>query len=170
MLRTAEPLDSPFYHYAHGWSDKETEQIRLFLTDQPSIFSLPLTAENDEIAQWQNPVEINKKTDNLPPKCLILTHFGPFGNDSAMNQLLADERKRLGYEPVFSGKTLPDSFSGTILADADDSPPEKILETIQRLRRQFADNDFTVYVDSPRIDEKNGYSQAGVTRILPKIR
>ena len=87
-----------------------------------------------------------------------------------MNRLLFDEYKRLGYEPIFSGKTLPDAFTGKILADADDSPPEKILETIQRLRRQFADNDFTVYIDSPRIDEKNGYIQAGVTRVLPKIR
>jgi len=170
MLRTAGPLDSPFYRYAHEWSGKDTEQIRLFLTDQPSVFSLPLTAENDEIALWQNPVEINKKNTNLPQKCLILTHFGPFGNDSAMNQLLADEQERFGYEPVFSGKTLPDSFSGIILADADDSPPEKILETIQRLRHRFADNDCTVYVDSPRIDEKNDYIRAGATQILPKIR
>ncbi|MCL2120542.1 MAG: hypothetical protein FWH27_19180, partial [Planctomycetaceae bacterium] len=63
-----------------------------------------------------------------------------------------------------------DSFSGTIFADADDSRAEKILESIQRLRHQFADNDFTVYVDSPRIDEKNAYLQAGVSRVLPKIR
>jgi hypothetical protein len=88
-----------------------------------------------------------------------------------MNQLIADEQKRLGYEPVFSGKTLPDTFEGKILADADDSPPGLyILETIQRLCCQFADNDFTVYVDSPRIDEKNGYIRAGATQILPKMR
>ena len=58
MLRTAGPLDSPFYCYAHGWSNKEIEQIRLFLTDQPSVFSLPLTAESDEIALWQNPLKV----------------------------------------------------------------------------------------------------------------
>jgi len=173
MLRTAGPLDSPFYRYVHGWNGKETEQIRLFLTDQPSLFSLPMTAENDEIAQWENPVELTfplPKEEGTVKKCLILTHFGPFGNDFAMNRLLADEYEQLGYEPVFSGKTLPDAFTGTILADADDSPPEKILKTIQRLRRQFADNDFAVYVDSPRFDEKSSYIQAGVTRILPKIR
>jgi len=206
MLRTAGPLDSPFYRYVHGWSGQESEQIRLFLADQPSLFSLPLTAENDEIAQWENPTmkagSATTWSDRIDPprnpvapaiayapgfhgqpaglrppllrespkKCLILTHFGPFGNDSAMNRLLADEQERLGYTPVFSGKTLPRSFPGNIIADADDSPPEKILESIQRLRRQFADNDFTVYVDSPRFDEKNGYVQAGVTRVLPKIR
>jgi len=187
MLRTAGPLDSPFYRYVHGWGDKDTEQIRLFLTDQPSLFSLPLTAENDEIAQW----ETKKRAGGISPpvapprdspvvdrganatplfRVLILTHFGPFGNDSAMNRLLADEQERLGYTPIFSGKALPETFEGKIVADVDDSPREKILESIQRLRRQFADNDFTVYVDSPRFDEKNDYIKAGVTRILPKIR
>ena len=152
MLRTAGPLDSPFYRYAHGWSGKEIEQIRLFLTDQPSLFALPLTVENDEIAQWET---TSTRAGGLcpltaQPLVLILTHFGPFGNDSAMNRLIFDENERLGCAPIFSGKTLPKTFKGKIVADADDSPPEKILETIQRLRRQFADNDFTVYVDSPR--------------------
>jgi hypothetical protein len=87
-----------------------------------------------------------------------------------MNRLIADEQERLGYEPVFSGTMLPMPFSGKIIADADGSPMKKILETIQRLREQFADNDFTVYVDSPRIDEKRDYAQWGVTRILPKMR
>ena len=201
MLRTAGPLDSPFYCYVHRWSGRETEQICQFLTDQPSMFSLPLTAEQDEIVQWQNPVELTsplpfgervrvrgepvEKHTVLTParvckdliegegttqKCLILTHFGPFGNDSAMNQLIADEQKRLGYAPVFSGKTLPEAFEGKILADADDSPPEKILESLQRFRHRFADNDFTVYIDSPRINEENDYIRAGATRILPKMR
>ena len=175
MLRTAGQLDSPFYRYLHAWSDRDIEQIRLFLTEQPSLFSLPLTAEQDEVAQWENSVEFTPPNplpegERAVKKCLILTHFGPFGNDSAMNRLLADEYERLGYELVFSGKTLPNDFTGKIVADADDSLPEKILETIQSLRRRFADNDFTVYVDSPRIDEKNGYIQAGVTRVLPKIR
>ena len=177
MLRTAGPLDSPFYCYAHAWSDKETEQIRLFLTDQPSVFSLPPTTDQDEIAQWENPAVATPPPPNPPPKgkesiknCLILTHFGPFGNDPEMNRLLADEQKRIGCVPVFSGNTLPDALSGNIIADVDNSPHEKILESIQRLRRQFADNDFTVYVDSPRIDEKNDYLRVGVTRILPKIR
>ena len=167
MLRTAGPLESPFYRYVHGWDGNETEQIRLFLMDQPSLFALPLTTENDEIAQILP--SVGSRQPSLQPS-LIVIHFGPLGNDFAMNQLIADEQKRLGYEPVFSGKRLPDSFAGRILADADDSPPKKILETIQRLRRQFADNDFTVYINSPRFDEKNSYIQAGVTRILPKIR
>jgi len=181
MLRTTGPLDSPFYRYAHGWTGQEPEQIRRFLTDQPSLFSLPLTAENDEIAQWMDrsaivrlPGERFVHSGNLtitaPLECLILTHFGPFGNDSAMNRFLFDEYERLGYAPIFSGKALPEAFEGKILADTDDSPPEKILESIQRLCRRFADNDFTVYVDSPRFDEKNGYIQAGVTQVLPKIR
>ena len=171
MLRTAGPLDSPFYRYVHSWDGTEPEQIRLFLMDQPSLFSLPLTAEQDEIAQLSR-YSGASTGGSRPPllRVLILTHFGPFGNDSAMNRLLADEHERLGNVPVFSGKTLPATFSGKIVADADDSPPEKILETIQRLRHRFADNDFTVYVDSPRFDEKSGYIQAGVTRVLPKIR
>ena len=53
MLRTAGRLDTPFYQYVHGWTGREPEQIRLFLTDLPSLFSLPLTAENDEIALWE---------------------------------------------------------------------------------------------------------------------
>jgi hypothetical protein len=172
MLRTAGPLEFPFYCYAHGWSDKEIEQIRLFLTDQYSLFSLPPTAEGDEIAQWLNPVSpspLPAEVGTTEKKCLILTHFGPFGNDSAMNQLIADKQRRLGFEPQFllppaACRLLP------ILADADNSPREKILETIQRIRQQFADNEFTVYVDSPRIDEKSDYIKAGVTRVLAKMR
>ena len=185
MLRTAGPLDSPFYRYVHGWSGQDTEQIRLFLTDQPSIFSLPLTAESDEIAQWVDEDSRRQTADGsrgatvplasaavcgLPSAVLILTHFGPFGNDSAINQLLADEQRKQGFAPEFCCGLPSADCRLPILADADDSPPEKILETIQRLRRRFADNDFTVYVDSPRFDEKNAYIQAGVTRVLPKIR
>ena len=176
MLRTAGSLDSPFYCYVHGWSGNEPNQICRFLTDEQSLFSLPLTAENDEIAQWQTAngrrqtANGRRQTANGSRKCLILTHIGPFGNDSAMNCLLADEYLRLGYEPYFSGKTLPETFSGNIIADADGSPKAEILESIQRLRQQFADNDFTVYVDSPRIDEKNSYIRAGATNVLTKIR
>ena len=170
MLRTAGLLDSPFYTYVHGWSGREPEQIRLFLIDQPSIFSLPQTAGNDEIAQWLHQAACHPPSAVCRQPSLILTHFGPFGNDSAMNRLLADEQERLGNDPVFSGKMLPESFSGRILADSDNSPREKILESIQRIRHRFADNEFTVYVDSPRIDEKNGYLRAGATQVLPKIR
>ena len=185
MLRTAGPLDSPFYCYAHGWSNREAEQMCRFLTDQPSVFSLPLTAEQDEIALWFTPRLLGGREEAAGMEngtefreCLVLTQFGPFGNDSAMNRLLADEQRRLGFEPLFfpslsssACRLPPDArFSGKIVADTDESPREKILESIQRLRHQFADNDFTVYVDSPRIDEKNDYLQAGVTRVLPKIQ
>jgi len=169
MLRTAAPLDSPFYCYAHGWSSRENEQIRRFLTEQPSIFALPPTAENDETAVSRVAAHILPSAVCRLPS-LILTRFGPFGNDSAMNQLIAEEQKQLGCSPFFSGKTLPESFSGKILADMDNSPREKILESIQKLRRRFADNEFTVYVDSPRTDEKEDYVQAGVTQVLPKMR
>ena len=167
LLRTAGTLDSPFYTYVHAWSGGEPEQIRLFLTDVPSVFSLPLTAEQDEIALAAQPL--------LPPAAcrlpsLILTQFGPFGNDSAMNQLIADEQRQQGFEPEFCCRLPTADCRLPILADVDNSPREKILESIQRLRRRFADNDFTVYVDSPRIDEKNDYTQAGVTQVLAKIR
>ena len=176
MLRTAGPLDSPFYCYAHAWHDREIEQMYRFLTDQRSIFALPLTAENDEIAQWQSADTVSgsllPSAVCRPPsqKNLILTHFGPFGNDSAMNQLIADEQRRLGFAPEFCYRLPSAVCCLPIVADADNSPPEKILESIQRLRRQCADNDFTVYVDSPRFGEKNDYIRAGVTRVLPKAR
>jgi hypothetical protein len=184
LLRTVGTLDSPFYCYVHGWSGTETEQIRLFLTDQSSVFSLPLTAEQDEIAQWENPCDhgdtvagsLPSSAGSLPssavcrPSSLILTHFGPFGNDSAMNQLLADQQRQQGFDPEFCYCLPSVDCRLPIVADADDSPKEKILESIQRLRERFADNEFTVYVDSPRIDEKNDYLRAGVTQVLPKIR
>ncbi|MCL2004671.1 MAG: hypothetical protein FWG73_00765 [Planctomycetaceae bacterium] len=173
MQRTASPPDSPFYVYAHAWSTQDAEQIRLFLTDQRSLFSLPLTAGADEVALCRITCGIAcdaPKRVGDAANCLILTHFGPFGNDAAMNLLLADEHRHLGYEPVFSGEMPPDAFSGIILADADNSPAEKILDSIQRLRCRLADNDFTVYIDSPRIDEKSAYVQAGATRVLAKMR
>ena len=175
MLRTAYPLDSPFYRYVHAWSDRDTEQVRLFLIKRPSIFSLPLATENDEITVSS---AICRQPSAVPSQpSLILTHFGPFGNDSAMNQLIADEQRQRGFEPEFCYR-LPSVVCRLssqlcrlpIFADVDDSPLEKILDSIQRLRSIFADNDFTVYVDSPRIDEKEGYIRAGVTQVLPKIR
>jgi len=168
MLRTAGPLDSPFYCYAHGWNDGEIEQIRRFLTDKSSVLSLPLTAEGDEIALFDvSPADLRPP---LLRELLILTHFGPFGNDSAMNLLLFDEQRKQGFAPEFCRRLPPAACRLPILADTDDSPREKILESIQRLREQFADNEFTVYVDSPRIDEINDYFQAGVTQVLPKTR
>ena len=170
MLRTAGRLDSPFYCYVHSWSVRETEQIRLFLTDRSSLFSLPLTAENDEIAQHSIPAAPRQPSADYRPPSLILSHFGPFGNDSAMNLFIADEQRQLGFDPEFCRRLPPAVCRLPVLADVDDSPREKILESIQRLREQFADNDFTVYVDSPRIDEKNDYLRAGVTRVLPKMQ
>lgn len=175
MLRTAQRLDSPFYCYAHGEIDWELEQLSRFLSDQPSLFSLPATTENDEIVLWAHPIDLRQKEkdlEKLGKNCLILTQFGAFGNDSAMNRLIADEQKQQGYKPIFwrdrTKSFLP--LPVPIIADADDSPAEKILNSIQRLRQQFADNEFTVYIDSPRINEKNAYRRAGVTRILPKGR
>ena len=178
MLRTAGPIDSPFYVYAHAWNENYVTQLRLFLNNQPSLFSLPTTAEQDEVALfWTKPskhpnpaTEKTHPSESSPPSspyCLILTRHGPFGNDPAMNQLIADEQRRIGCRPVFSA-TPP--FDGIIVADLNHAPKKKILESIKSLRRQFADNDFTVYVDSPRIEEKSDYIQTGVTRVLAKLR
>ena len=172
MLRTVGPIYSPFYRYVHAWSNKEIEQIRLFLQgDHNGVDDrwhiLESSRDENNVVAHNLPFAASYP---LPQHVLILTHFGPFGNDSAMNQLIFDEQKRLGGKPIFSGKLLPETFAGTIFADADDSPMERILESIRRLRCLFADNDFTVYLNSPRIDEKDGYTKAGVTRILPKIR
>ena len=146
--RTAGLPYSSLYSYVHGWSDRD---IAPWFSDAP-------------YSDCSSVKTVNAGT------CLILTHFGPLGNDSAMNQLIADEQRQLGFTPNFAWNSLPETFSGAIFADADDSPREKILNSLQRLRRRFADNDCTVYVDSPRIDEKNDYFEAGVSRVLPKMR
>ena len=182
MLRTAGPLDSPFYRYVHAWNGEATGQVCLLLQGTDGR-QQTADGSGGKVCRRadRHPCEgrgLEEKVYRLDSrlrgndeeKSLILTHFGPFGNDSAMNRLIADEQRRLGFVPEFCCRLPSAVCHFPILADADDSPREKILETIQRLRSQCADNDFTVYVDSPRIDEKNDYIKAGITRICPKMR
>jgi hypothetical protein len=171
MLRTGHPIETPFYLYAHHWSNEFLQQIAHFLEGKPSLFSLPLTTENDEIAVWENkPANLAAllASRNADKPCLILSHFGPLGNDSAMNRFLAGYYERSGYRISFSGEPLPESFAGKIVADADDSPFDEILRSIQALRYLYVDIGLTVCLHAPRSDEIARLQDVGVGQIISK--
>jgi len=102
-------------------------------------------------------------------QCCIVNRFGPLGNDSTMNDLLADIYRHQGFTILPNLNQLPENFDGKIVADVDDSPFPQILESFQRIRGRFADSDITGYINSPRINEKNVLRNAGVNLVFPKL-
>jgi hypothetical protein len=174
--RTGKPLVGCFRFYAHQWNEEYLHQLSLYWNGKPSLFTLPRTVENDEIAIFHAvsasySVNNDKNDGNIPSyrhNALIVSHFGTLGNDSAMNQFLAIFYRQQGFKTDFLNWNAFFSFDGKIIADADDSPFPKILESIQRLRCDFADSRITVYINSPRINEKNDLRDSGVDEIISK--
>jgi hypothetical protein len=173
--RTGQPLVGCFRFYVHQWNEEYLHQLSLYWNDKPSFFTLPRTVENDEIAIFHTvsascPVN-NCKNDDIPShrrNTLVVSHFGTLGNDSAMNRFLAVFYRQQGFETDLLNRHTVSSFDGMIIADADDSPFPKILESVQRLRCDFADSRITVYINSPRINEKNDLRNVGVDKIISK--
>jgi hypothetical protein len=185
--RTGQPLQGCFRFYVHQWNDEYRHQLFLYWTGKPSLFALPRTSENDEIATFHtisSACPANNRKNIIPPhrNAMIISYFGTLGNDSAMNRFLADFYRQQGFKTCFwsPNTNAPISFDGKIdgkidkkigekiIADTDDSPFSKILESIQRLRCQFADSTITVYINSPRINEKIDLRNAGASEIISK--
>ncbi|MDR0703613.1 MAG: hypothetical protein LBF88_01355 [Planctomycetaceae bacterium] len=172
--RTGHPLVGCFRFYVHQWNEKYLHQLSLYWNGKPSLFTLPRTVENDEIAIFHAisaccPVNDCKNASiSSHRNALIVSRFGTLGNDSAMNQFLAIFYRQQGFDADFLNWSGGSLFDGMIIADADDSPFPKILESVQRLRCDFADSRITVYINSPRINEKNDLRDAGVDEIISK--
>ncbi|MDR1963517.1 MAG: hypothetical protein LBQ50_07040 [Planctomycetaceae bacterium] len=168
--RTGHPLFGCFRFYVHQWNEYYQHQLSLHWNGKPSFFSLPRTLENDEIALFHAAVPFPNRFNSVSQNrnCLIVSHWGTLGNDSAMNQFLADFYRHWGFNIGSLNHKISQSFNGIIVADADDSPFPKILESVQRLRHDFADAKITVCINSPRINEKIDLQNAGVNEIISK--
>ncbi len=103
-----------------------------------------------------------------PLSYCIVARFGPFGNDNAMNAMLADWYGKIDCDVCVGLDKIEKNFVGTIIADADDSPFSQILEAAQSLRHDFADADIEVCINSPRINEKMALEDVGVNRVKAK--
>jgi hypothetical protein len=177
--RTGHPLVGCFRFYVHQWNEEYQHQLFLYWSGKPSFFSLPRTLENDEIAIFHAvsascPVN-NRKNGNIPfhRNVLIVSRLGTLGNDSAMNQFLTFFYRQQGFKTDFLNQNTITSYKSSslgemIIADADDSPFSEILESVQRLRQNFADSTITVYTNSPRINEKIDLQNAGANEIISK--
>jgi hypothetical protein len=171
-LRTGFPLVGCFRFYVHQWNEEYLHQLFLYWRGEISFFSLPRTVENDEIAIFRSFSSSCFVGGGDIRRVLVVSRFGAFGNDLAMNRFLVFFYRCCGFEAdffdgrvFFSGGSL---FDVMLIADVDDSPFPKILESVQRLRCDFADSRLTVYINSPRINEKNDLREAGVDVIISK--
>ncbi|MDR0520226.1 MAG: hypothetical protein LBH00_00055 [Planctomycetaceae bacterium] len=149
MMRTAPIIDSPVYTYVHSWNKHGWKPEYLRAISRTPPVSVPSSANTE-------------KQD-----VCILSSFGPFGNDPAMNLFLA-ERYGKDQRHIFPVSKIPPFFSGVIIADTDDSPPANILSALQRLRTQFIRHEITLYVHSPRLHEKKDLYLAGASAVLDK--
>ena len=171
-MRTGYPLIGGLRLYWHQWNDYYKIEFNRFFQRRSSILSLPPTSNDDEINLFHIQKSSDKKmqplTQHEKKQCLIIFHEGPFGNDSVMNQLLADMHQEKNYSLHFDRDDINNSFSGTVLADVDDSPFPKILKAVQRLRHDYADAKIKLYINSPRINEKTELQKIGADEILSK--
>ncbi|GHT23097.1 hypothetical protein FACS189419_06590 [Planctomycetales bacterium] len=95
---------------------------------------------------------------------LVVSAFGPFGNDAARGQFLVDEWSAKGYNTSLMTSVeepLPVP-SPLFVLDADDSPFETVLETVTHLQTKYPGNAFLIYIQSPRIHEKRALTERGV--------
>ncbi len=164
--RTGFPLQDGFRIYTHQWNEFHLRQFQFHFQGQPSLLTQPSTIKNEEIILLQSSLDSSFSLTHWKSDVYILLNFGPFGNDTHFNRLLIDMANQ-EHVRILSQKPGAD-FTGTLLADADDSPFPKILEAAQSLRHEFADADIEVCINSPRIDEKTGLLNVGVNRIWAK--
>lgn len=167
--RTGYDLPNVNRLYINDWNDFHDKQLENLEQNRPVVWSSPLPHEDDEVilqmigGKSGNSAALRIRLfDNDFPR-FVLSKFGPLGNDSEMNRMIA---------AYFSSCPVMDVLSISspchLFADADDSPFEEIFKAVQRLRHRFADADITVYINSPRFHEKIGLLKAGADRILPK--
>jgi hypothetical protein len=156
-----------FQSYPNEFSQKLLETLRnvpkrfylgtccegMFRTGKP-----PAMLENRQYVHRITPFDA--VSDQTADAVYVVSHFGPLGNDAAMNRYLADYWQSLGYRIV--RRILPKSPPVLLVAAADDSPFSVILESIQSLKAKFADNDYAVCINSPRIAEKTELGKLGV--------
>ena len=173
-LRTGRPLPGCFRLYAYQWSVFYAKELSNLLQGSRSVFALPLTYESEEVILEENrffgknrQCAQNDK-NSCDKSCYIVFRQGPFGNDSAMNRLLAEQCRKKYQTVILDRKKIDKSFCGNILVDVDDSSFYEILKAVQSLRADFADAEIKLYINSPRINEKNALQEAGANVILAK--
>ncbi|MDR2762521.1 MAG: hypothetical protein LBB88_07985 [Planctomycetaceae bacterium] len=181
-IRTGSPIENYLRIYSFEWNTFWINQLKNYAEKQKSIFDLPPTYSDDEIilatiknysSEFSyNNLRKNNSTKNNPNKnsnniCLVVSGEDSLGNDYAMNKLLADYATSLGYNCTFSRQNLRVSPKLTLI-DADDSRFDRIIKSVQRLIRSFADSEFNVYINSPRFNEITALQNIGVSRIIPK--
>ncbi|MDR2169971.1 MAG: hypothetical protein LBP59_07510 [Planctomycetaceae bacterium] len=173
-LRTGTPHSGCFRIYVYEWNNFWNSQLKKYAANERSIFDLPPTCGDDEIfleAAKNNLTNLSyknsKKNNANNGVCLIVSNYGALGNDYAMNKLLADYASSLGYSCEFNPQNLCTSPK-LVLIDADDCGFSRIIESVQRLRRLFADSEFNVYINSPQLGEIVELRAAGVVGVIPK--
>lgn len=167
--RTSKPLKGVFQFYAHQFDARIFYELEQFISGNSSVFDLPATSESEDVFLWTAAASAPENLTADTTICHILRYYGPFGNDPAMNRFWTDRCRQENIAVWPANKKIDKSFSGTILADADDSKNQRITEAIQRLRMNYADAKINVYINSPRIYEKMTFINAGADRILPKL-
>jgi hypothetical protein len=98
----------------------------------------------------------------------IVSQYGAFGNDAAMNRYFLDYWQSQGYNAaLWNGQEQRKQTSAAptnvqFVLDADDSPLTVLIEQIQRLQLQHPKSQFAVYLQSPRIHERKALRDLGV--------
>lgn len=167
--RTSRFLKGLFSFYVYQFNDNILSELECYISGNKSVFDFPATTEEDDFILQCSTVAFSDNTILSGQNCHILRYYGPFGNDSSMNQFLADYCRQRGAIVCQTHEMVDSSFNGIILADSDDSKIHQITEAIQRLRMNYADAKINVYMNSPRIDEKLVFLNAGANCILPKF-
>jgi hypothetical protein len=179
---TALPFDEClfFQSYPYEFSEKLLTKCR----QVPCRFYLGACCEgmfrtgkvpaalNRQKANWKYVHEIQgRQNDSVNTKIsqvCIVNKFGPFGNDPARNQYLADYWQSQGYEIVT--EEMRTSAPVLIVADADDAPQKTIQRYFSSLRAKFDDNEYAVYINSPRINEINALcGNSKDVRVIDKL-
>ena len=179
VLRTAPTIPGVFYVYANQWGHREHQILSQLFSSQPSAWSMPPTAGNDELTLVQ-PDFFDDPFFQTGDVFGIATSSSHIGTDRAMNELLADSLKKFGKTVVYLSlddncrqKTpiIPKpSIPGVqkILCDADDASFDQIFEAIERIHTNYADSDIGIFVHSPRIDKIRKFGGLSRLRVFGK--
>ncbi|GHT11674.1 hypothetical protein FACS1894170_05560 [Planctomycetales bacterium] len=177
---TALPFGECLFFQSYPYEFSETLLTRC--TSMPCRFYLGAGCEGmfrtskvpatlkQQTANWQYVHEIQglknggiyaKIANGSLSKVYIVKKSGPFGNDSARNRYLAEYWQSQGCGIIT--EVTPKMSAVLMVADADDSPLRSISAYFSSLYCRFADNEFAVYINSPRINEINAF---GFERVI----
>ncbi len=173
-LRTGWPLAATHRIYGNDWIVQGEKELFALAKREFSLFGLPPTSKDEDVFLEQ----AKRKTFHesvSDRRCWIFTCHAISRPDFEMSRLLQTRMRRFGFQAdVVDWENVSDfpQQPDTVLWEpglVDEKSFGKIVSALRQLRAKVPGAKIVLFLDSPRIDERETLYAAGADRICSKI-